>query len=121
MPQRTIDRLVFVFNATSGPLSALLDSAKKILQIKGCTLCAITHGLAGEKSEWAECKTALGVPVDYVHRDEVTPDLRRLVGDDLPCVVALANGELIPLLSPAVLERCQGSVADFRGRLNYHA
>ena len=95
MSTRTIDRLIFVFNADSGLLSALLDSAKKVLQIKGCTLCAITHGLAGEKSDWSECKAELGVQVDYLHRDELKPDLRRLVGDGLPCVVAQADGEQV--------------------------
>jgi hypothetical protein len=121
MSQRSIDRLIFVFDADSGPLSAFLDSARKVLQIKGCTLCAITHGLAGEKTEWTECKEALGVPVDYLHRDEVSPALLRVAGNQLPQVIAQAGGELIPLLSPTVLERCKGSVADFKGRLSYHA
>jgi hypothetical protein len=121
MSKRSIERLIFVFDADSGPLSALLDSARKVLRIKGCTLCAITHGLAGEKSDWTECKATLGVPVDYLHRDEVTPELRQLIGDQLPHVVAQTDGELIPLLSPAVLDRCKGSVADFKGRLGYHA
>jgi hypothetical protein len=112
---------VFVFDANSGALSALFDSAKKLLRIKGCTLCAITHGMAGEREDWTECKEELGVPVDYLHRDEVSPDLRRVVGGELPCVVAQVDGDLIPLLSPDVLERCKGSVSDFKGRLNYHA
>ena len=116
-PKRRIDRLIFVFNAGSGSFNAFLDSARKVLQIKGCTLCTITHGLAGEKSEWKECKEEIGVPVDYVHRDEITPDLGRVVGDNLPCVVAEAGGELILLLGPDVLDRCKGSVADLKGRL----
>ncbi|HEV3456349.1 MAG TPA: hypothetical protein VHG32_07300 [Thermoanaerobaculia bacterium] len=121
MPKQTVDRLIFVYNADAGLLSALLDSARKVLQIKGCTLCAITHGLAGERSDWSECKAELGVPVDYLHRDEVTPELRQLIGDQLPCVVGQAKDELITLLTPAVLDRCKGSVADFKGRLQYHA
>ena len=116
--KRTIDRLIFVFSADSGALNAFLDSAKKVLRIKGCTLCAITHGLAGEKSEWRDCKEELGVPIEYVHRDEVSPDLQRVVGNNLPCVVAQTGGELVLLLGPDVLARCRGSVADLKGRLN---
>src|SRR3954470_21214536 len=93
--KRRIDRLVFVFNAGSGSFNAFLDSARKLLQIKGCTLCSITHGLAGEKSEWKEGKEEIGVPVDYVHTDEIWPDLRTVVGDKLPCVVAEAAGDLV--------------------------
>lgn len=119
--KRRIERLIFVFNAGSGSVNAFLDSAKKLLRLKGCTLCTITHGLAGEKSEWRECKEEIGVPVDYVHRDEITPELAKVVGNDLPCVVAEAEGELVLLLGPDVLERCKGSVADLKGRLNIFA
>ena len=119
--KRTIDRLIFVFNAGSGTFNAFVDSAKKLLMIRGCTLCSITHGLAGEKSEWRDCKEEIGVPVDYVHKDEVTPALGRVVQDRLPCILAETGGEPIFLLGPDVLERCQGSVADLKGRLNYFA
>ena len=58
--KRPIDRLMFVFSADAGSFNAFLDSARKLLRIKGCTLCSITHGLAGEKSEWRECKEEIG-------------------------------------------------------------
>ena len=119
--KRRIDRLLFVFSADSGSFNAFLDSAKKLLQIKGCTLCSITHGLAGEKSEWRDCKEEIGVPVDYVHRDEISGELRSVVGDQLPCIVAQTGTDLVLLLAPDVLERCQGSVADLKGRLHYFA
>jgi hypothetical protein len=120
-PKRRIDRLLFVFNADTGSFNALLDSARKLLRLNGCTLCSITHGLAGEKSEWRECREEIGVPVDYVHRDEISGELRGVVGDQLPCIVAQTGTDLILLLAPDVLERCQGSVADLKGRLSYFA
>ncbi len=120
-PKRRIDRLLFVFNADTGSFNAFLDSARKLLRLNGCTLCSITHGLAGEKSEWRECKEEIGVPVDYVHRDEISAELRGVVGDQLPCIVAQTGTDLILLLAPDVLERCQGSVADLKGRLSYFA
>ncbi|HEY0555400.1 MAG TPA: hypothetical protein VGG20_14145 [Thermoanaerobaculia bacterium] len=120
-PKRSIDRLLFVFNADNGSFNAFLDSARKFLRIKGCTLCTITHGLAGEKSEWRDCKEEIGVPIDYVHRDEVSGELRAVVGDQLPCVVAQTGNDLVLLLAPDVLDRCQGSVADLKGRLSYFA
>lgn len=119
--RRTIERLIFVFDADSGALSAFFDSAKKALRLGGCALCTITHGLAGERSEWKECKEELGVPVEYVHRDEVTPALHEVLGEELPAVVAEAGGELVQLMDREVLERCRGSVADLRGRIVYFA
>jgi len=120
-PKRKIERLLFVFSADSGSFNAFLDSARKLLRIKGCTLCSITHGLAGEKSEWRECKEEIGLPVDYVHRDEISRELKAVVGEQLPCIVAQAGNDLVLLLTPDVLERCQGSVADLKGRLHYFA
>jgi hypothetical protein len=120
-PKRRIDRLLFVFNADTGSFNAFLDSARKLLRLNGCTLCSITHGLAGEKSEWRECKEEIGVPVDYIHRDEISGELRSVVGDQLPCIVAQTGSDLVLLLTPDVLDRCQGSVADLKGRLSYFA
>lgn len=119
--KQEIERLIFVFAANSGAFNAFVDSAKKLLMIRGCALCRITHGLTGEKTDWRECKEEIGVPIDYVHRDEITEDLRRVVGDQIPSVVAKTDRQFVLLLTPEVLERCKGSVADLKGRLNYYA
>lgn len=116
-----IDRLVFIYNADSGRWSAIVDSARKLLAVNGCALCSITHGLSGEKSDWKTCRDELGVPIDYVHRDEVGGELREIVGDQLPAVIAVCGDRKVMLLSPDVLDRCRGSVADFRGRLSTYA
>ncbi len=118
---RLIRRLVLVFDASSGKLSAWVDSARKIFRLKGCALCSITHGLAGEKDDWKDCQAELGVPVEYLHRDELVGDLKALVGDRMPCVVAETDDEPLIILTPEALERCRGSVNDFKGRLLTHA
>lgn len=115
----TVRRLVLVFDADSGKVNALFDSARKLFKLKGCALCSITHGLAGERSGWQECKAVLGVPVDYVHRDEISGEIARVVGHDLPAVVAESDDGLEVLLGPDVLERCRGSVSDFKGLLTH--
>lgn len=120
MPQ-PIERLLFVYAANSGLFAALADSTRKVLRLKGCSLCSITHGLAGEKSEWTSCRQALGVEVDYLHADEVTQDVRDVAGDQLPCVLAQTASGMQMLLGPDVLARCRGSVPDLRGRLKNHA
>jgi hypothetical protein len=118
--KREISRLVLVFDANAGKLNAFVDSVKKVLMVSGCSLCAITHGLTGERDEWRDCKEEFGVPVDYLHRDEVPPELNQLVGGHLPCIVADVDGEFVMLLTPEVLERCRGSVADLKGRILFY-
>lgn len=121
MPGKLIDRLMFVYNADSGLLATIADSARKLLSINGCALCSLTHSAMGEKSEWTSCRDSLGVPVDYVHRDELDSRLKAIVQHDLPCVLAETEGELVMLLRSDVIKRCNGSIADFRGRLKTHA
>lgn len=122
MSKKRIDRLVMVYDANSGAWGAMVDSAKKILMLKGCPLCSITHGIAGEKSDWKSCREEIGVPVDYLHRDEIGGQTARLAQElGLPCVLAEVEGQLVPLLRPDVLDRCRGNVAEFRGKLHYHA
>ncbi|MCC7542182.1 MAG: hypothetical protein IT379_38545 [Deltaproteobacteria bacterium] len=118
---RTIRKLVLVYAADSGAWAILVDVAKKVLRVQGCTLCEITHGALGERTEWRSCRDTLGVPVEAFHRDDMPPRLRELAGDRLPCIVAEAqDGELVVVLEPEVIARCRGSAADLRGKLLFH-
>ena len=122
MAKKKIERLIFVFDASSGKLGAWVDSAKKALMMKGCALCTITHGILGEKSEWQDCKTQIGVPIDYYHRDDMPSPVAAVASKLLPCVVAVVEGGDYQLLvGPDVLERCKGSVADLKSRLYIRA
>ena len=116
-----IDQLFLIFNADSGKWSAFLDSARKIFMLEGCSLCSITHGVAGEKAEWSDCKASLSVPVEYVHRDELSGELAEVAGSNLPCVVARAGGEYITLLTPRTLAECNGQVSALTEKIRRRA
>ena len=116
-----IRRLILVYDADTGKLNAFLDSARKLLGRGACALCEITHGLAGEKSDWRRYRSELGLPVDYLHRDEISGPVKQLVEGQLPCVVVETDDGLQVLLAPDVLARCRGSVRNFKGRLLTHA
>jgi len=49
-----ISKLIFVYNANSGAINALLDSAHKIIspQTYDCKLCELTYGVFKEDEEW---------------------------------------------------------------------
>ena len=118
---RLIEELILVYNADAGLVSALIDSGKKVLTLNGCTLCAITHGIAGERAEWQECKTTFGVPIRYFHRDDLPAEVQAVTGGRLPCVIARVEGAYELLLTPESLERCNGKVADLKRRLRHNA
>ena len=118
--EQRVQKLILVFNADSGTWNAVMDSARKAVGQSECPLCDITHGLMGEKREWRRLRRDLGVPIEYVHRDEISEDLVPVVTGRLPAVVVATAQGLQVLLPPEVLARCRGSVGDFRGRLMTH-
>jgi hypothetical protein len=67
-----ISTILFVYNAESGLLNAVADYVHKAVSPKtyGCNLCAITYSNTGMKKEWREYVKTLGVPVEFLHRDE---------------------------------------------------
>ena len=75
-----------------------------------CALCDITHGLFSEKAEWRECRTELETPIELVHRDEMTPEMREASEGRLPCVlVEKEDGSFEIGLGPEDLERYEGN------------
>ncbi len=66
--------LIFVYNADSGLISAFADGISKIIspQTYQCRLCSLTFGTALMKTPWREFVDSLGVPVEFLHRDEFT-------------------------------------------------
>ena len=65
-------RLIFVYNADTGFFNSLADLAHTVISpaTYRCNLCAVTHGLFRMHPEWREFVTGLGVPVEFLHRDE---------------------------------------------------
>lgn len=102
-------RLLLVYHAKSGLLNAALDSARKLLSVESCSLCSITHGTFGEKKEWNSCRLGLGIPVEGLHLDELSPELEPLVSGNTPCVVAQTETGYQLLLGPGPLKRCNNS------------
>ena len=113
---RALETLGFalVQEGKSGRLNALVDSARKVLRLNGCALRSITHGLAGEKRDWKDCRAEIGVPVDTLHRDEVFGPMKHLVGGTLPCVVAETGDGPQILLTPDVFERARAALTTSR-------
>lgn len=119
LPARRLEELVLVYAADRGVQSGLLDSAKKFLHLKGCSLCILTHGVVGEKQEWRSCCAELGVPVTPYHRNDMPHDVASTAAGRLPIILARTGPDLIPLLDSGDISRCH-SVKNLRGRLLFH-
>ncbi len=64
--------LIFVYNTDSNPISSLIDLGHKILspETYNCSLCKLTHGPFAEIEAWKAFRISIGVPVEFLHRDE---------------------------------------------------
>lgn len=95
-------RLLFVYNADSGPVSALMDAVHKVVspQTYSCSLCFITYGAVSMKGEWKEYIARLPYPSEFLHRDEFQSRWPRL-HVPLPAIL-MQDAERMPavLLGP---------------------
>lgn len=108
-PRSRIRRLVGVYNANGTLGGELAYWVGARLGRAHCALCDITHGIVRERHDWQACRAALPVTFDTYHRDDQPDDIRSLVGDELPVVVADTDDRLILLLGPDDLHACAGS------------
>ena len=92
-------KLIFVYNADSGPLNAIVDGLHKIVspETYPCELCALTFGKALEKKEWKEFKQQSPHEMTFYHRDEFEEAYDERF--TYPVVLAKKDGELEPVLS----------------------
>lgn len=110
--------LVFVYNADSGPLNALLDAAHRIMSPSTypCRLCALTYSYSGMREDWRAFVRQLGLPVEFLHRDELRAEsgVKHVA---LPAVLIRRDRHLEELVGSAAinasrdLEELKGLVA----------
>lgn len=100
--------LIFVYNADSGFVNTLLDIGHKIVspQTYSCNLCAITHSTFSMRDEWKQFVTGLGVPVEFLHRDELAKryGLREA---KLPAIFLATDSGPKPCVTQAEINRCR--------------
>jgi len=84
-------RVLFVYNADGGVLNALRDVWHRVTSPSTypCALCKVTYGVTGMDRKWRQFTASLDLPVAFLHRDELTAELRDHQGGafELPAVL----------------------------------
>lgn len=105
--QAKIDKLIFVYNARSGTVNALLDAGHKLISpaTYSCNLCALTHSTFSEKDVWKDFRNSLAIETEFLHSDEFEKAFASKFGHrfDYPIVLASVAGELQSLITTGVL------------------
>lgn len=91
-------KLIFIYNANSGKLNSILDSAHKILSphTYNCNLCALTFDTFSENRQWKKFRETSGMEMDFLHLDEFKKSYASKFGYKFtfPIVLIENNNEL---------------------------
>ncbi len=102
--------IIFVYNADSDFFSALSDFVSKLFSpdTYSCNLCAITHGSVSIKKEWKEFIDGLGMPVEFLHRDEFLK-LHPMGDIKFPAAFAKSGTSITLLITPEEINSCKSA------------
>lgn len=66
-------KLIFVYNANSGLLNQLFQSAHKLLSPNSysCSLCQLTHHSLGQRHIWKQFQKEQKIDFQFLHKDEI--------------------------------------------------
>ncbi len=108
-------KLIFVYNANSGRVNAVIDSIHKITspETYSCNLCAITFGNFSENKTWKHFRESSSVEMAFYHRDEFLKEYRSkwLPKYELPVILLVTNGELELAVSSEDINKLEGAEA----------
>lgn len=92
-------KLIFVYNAKSGPLNAALDAIHKIVapETYPCELCALTYGTVSERKEWRQYRRQSQHDMVFLHKDEFEEQYGQRFA--YPLILCDDDGRLTPLIT----------------------
>lgn len=93
-------KFIFIYNANSGKLNALLDAGHKLLSPKTypCSLCALTYDGFSEKKTWKNFREKSNTDLIFYHKDEfeaIFPNVKV----EYPSVLKLMDNQLTTILN----------------------
>lgn len=108
-----IERLTFVYDA-DGTLTGELRYwfGTLVGAVEHCSLCDITHSRWRKRPDFRQCAERIGIPITYLHRDDLDAAARDSVGP-LPAVVGHRGDDTVVLLGPDDLAALGGDVSSF--------
>ena len=97
-------KLLFVYNANSGPLNALFDVGHKLFSPSTykCSLCALTYNAFTENIVWTNFRSKSNFEMEFYHKDEFEkkfPSIKMMY----PTILKFSDNQLSTVLPPDIL------------------
>ena len=92
-------KLIFVYNANSGKLTAAFHVAHKFISPStyACNLCALTYGTFTERDVWKKFREESDTELVFYHKDEFEHEFNKTF--TYPIVLKEENRELVEYIS----------------------
>jgi hypothetical protein len=103
----SMNKILFVYNADSGLLNAMMDWGHKIIspETYQCSLCALTYDNLGMRRGWREFVNELEHEVEFLHRDELA-EKYGLRDAPLPATFLVQDGQPQLWISTEEMNAC---------------
>lgn len=110
----SVDRLTFVYDADGTLVGEARYWLGTLVRVTPhCSLCDLTHSRWRKRPAFRRCAEQLGIPIEYLHRDDLD-DATRAIAGDLPVVLAHRGDEISVLLGRSDLAALDGDVDAFQ-------
>lgn len=109
-----MQKIIGIYNANGSLLGEMRYVFDKVFFKKHCALCDITHGMSYKaKRTWLERVERFPIPIETLHLDEISDDIRQVVADKVPCVVMFEGDSINIVMSDEELQACDSDPEQF--------
>ena len=110
-------KIYCIYNAEGSIKGELKYLYEKYFKDINCSMCDITHGVFTHKKKWENNCSASHLNIECLHLDELTKDIKNLVINEAPCVVAQVNSTNKIVINNKELANMGGDVDSFFSHL----
>ena len=110
-------KIYCIYNAEGSIKGELKYLYEKYFKDIKCSMCDITHGVFTQKKKWGNNCSASHLNIKCLHLDELTKDIKDLVINEAPCVVAQVNSTNKIVINNKELANMGGDVDSFFSHL----
>ena len=111
-------KIYCIYNAEGSIFGEIRYLYNKYIKDIKCSMCDITHNSLSEKSEWAKKCREFPFKIECLHLDELPSDIKNIVKDNAPCVVAQTKSVNEIIIKNKELTKINGDVNSFFNHLH---
>ena len=113
-----VQKIYCIYNAEGSVKGELKYLYEKYFKDIKCSMCDITHGTFMQKKKWKNKCLTFPFEIECMHLDELPSDIKSLVNDKTPCVVAQINSINKIIIKDEELVHMNGDVDSFFSHLD---